>query len=119
MSGKKGMTHYPVELKLAAVRMFREEGKTHQEITEALGIRDRMRTEKWIRAYREKGEEAFRKSSRKGLVGRRPKKENPQAYLARLEMEIALLKKFHTELREVQLAQRNVGRSTTTEQTTR
>jgi hypothetical protein len=29
-------------------------------------------------------------------------------------MENALLKKFHTELREVQLAQRNIGRSTTT-----
>jgi hypothetical protein len=29
-------------------------------------------------------------------------------------MENALLKKFHTELREVPLAQRNIGRSTTT-----
>ncbi len=113
MSGKKGMVHYPVEVKLAAVRMFGE-GKTHAEITEALGIRDQDRTEKWMRVYREKGADAFQKVSRKGRGGRRPKKENSQAYIARLEMEIALLKKFHTELREMQLAVRNIGRSTTT-----
>ena len=118
MSGKKGMTHYPAELKLEAVRMFRE-GKTHQEITELLGIRDPQRTEKWTRAYREKGAEAFCKSSKKGVVGRRPKRENAQAYIARLEMEIALLKKFHTELQELQLAQRNIGRSTTTKPNSR
>lgn len=118
MSGKKGMRHYPAEVKLEAVRMF-QAGKTHGEITEALGIRDLTRTEKWIRAYRAKGVEAFQKRSRTGLVGRPPKKENPQAYIARLEMEVALLKKFHTELRELQLAQRNIGRSTTTEPSTR
>ena len=32
MSGKKGMDHYPVEVKLEAVRMFYEEGKTQAEI---------------------------------------------------------------------------------------
>jgi transposase-like protein len=113
MSGKKGMRHYPAEVKLEAVRLF-QAGKTHGEITQALGIRDLTRTEKWIRAYRAKGAAAFHKSSQKGLVGRPPKKENPQAYLARLEMEVALLKKFHTELRNEQLAKRNIGRSTTT-----
>lgn len=118
MSGKKGMRHYPAEMKLEAVRLF-QAGKTHGEITQALGIRDRTRTEKWIRAYREKGEAAFDEGSKKGLVGRPPKKENTKAYLARLEMEVALLKKFHTELREKQLAQRNIGRSTTTGRTTR
>ena len=119
MSGKKGNSHYPVDLKLEAVRMF-EDGKTHRQITEALGIRDAYRTEKWVRAYREKGAKAFEKISRKGQgVGRRPKKENTKAYLSRLEMENALLKKFHTELRKVRLAQRNIGRSTTTETNTR
>lgn len=106
--------HYPKELKLEAVELF-QAGKTHSEITEALGIRDAQRTKKWIRAYREKGAEAFEEVARKGARGRRPKKENIQAYIARLEMEVALLKKFHTELRELQLAQRNIGRSTTTE----
>ena len=94
--------------------MFRE-GKSHQQITEALGIRDAQRTKKWVRAYREKGAEAFQKTSKQGLVGRPPKKENTKAYLARLEMENALLKKFHTELRKLGLAPRNLGRSTTTE----
>jgi transposase-like protein len=114
MSGKKGMRHYPAEVKLEAVRMF-QAGQTHGEITQALGIRDQTRTEKWIRAYREKGAEAFSKTSKKGLVGRPPKKENTKAYIARLEMEVALLKKFHTELRKEQLTPRNIGRSTTTE----
>lgn len=110
--------HYTKEVKLEAVRLF-EAGKTHEEITKALEIRDAQRTKKWIRAYREKGAEAFEKVARKGRRGRRPKKENTQAYIARLEMEVALLKKFHTELREVPLEQRNIGRSTITEQTTR
>jgi len=115
---KKGSTHYPVKVKLEAVRMFRE-GKTHREITAALGIRDVQRTKKWVQAYRQNGAEAFQKTRKKGLVGRPPKKENSKAYLARLEMENALLKKFHTELRKLGLAPRNIGRSTTTEETTR
>lgn len=118
MSGKKGMKHYPAEVKLEAVRLF-QAGKSHGEITQALGIRDLTRTEKWIRAYRENGAAAFHKSSKKGLVGRPPKKENTQAYIVRLEMEVALLKKFHTELRKEQLVKRNIGRSTTTEPSTR
>jgi hypothetical protein len=52
--------------------------------------------------------------------GRPPKAgEREQAELERLRMENALLKKFHTELREVQLAQRNIGRSTTTKKNTK
>ena len=117
MSGKKGMRHYPAEVKLEAVRMF-QAGQTHGEITQALGIQDRTRTEKWMRAYREKGEAAFDKSSQKGLVGRPPQKENAKAYLARLEMEVTLLKKFQTELRGKQLAVRNIGQSSTTEAST-
>jgi len=109
MSGKKGMTHYPAELKLEAVRLFREEGKSHREITEELGIRDPGRVRKWLRAYRREGVEGLNKIAKRKSPGRRPKKENTQAYIARLEMENALLKKFHTELREVQLAQRNIG----------
>ena len=110
--------HYTKEKKLEAVRLF-EIGKTHREITEILGIRDPQRTKKWIRAYREKGVEAFEKIAKLGRRGRRPKKENTQAYIAMLEMEVVLLKKFHTELRELQLAQRNIGQSTTIEQNMR
>ena len=48
MAGKKRMKHYPLELKLEAMRMFYEERKTRKEITEALGIRDRDRVMKWL-----------------------------------------------------------------------
>jgi transposase-like protein len=106
--------HYTKEMKLEAVKLF-EAGKTHKEITEVLGLRDPQRTKKWVRVYREKGAEAFEKIIRLGVRGRRSKKENTKAYIARLEMEVALLKKFHTELREVPLAQRNIGQFTTTE----
>jgi len=109
--------HYSKEMKVEAVRLF-EAGKTHAEITEALGIRDAQRTKKWIRIYREKGAEAFEKPAKQERRGRRPKKANTKAYMARLEMEVALLKKYHTELREKQLAVRNIGRSTTTQENT-
>ncbi len=42
------MKHYPPEVKLEAMRMFYEEGKTRKEITEALGSRDRDRVMKWL-----------------------------------------------------------------------
>ena len=61
MSGKKGMKHYPKEVKLEAVRMFFEEGKTRAEITEALGLRSEGRVETWTRQYRREGIEAFNK----------------------------------------------------------
>ena len=111
-------THYPKEVKLEVVRLF-EEGKSHSEITAALGIRDEQRTKKWVRAYREQGAEAFKKISKQGRGGRRPKKTNLQTYVARLEMEVALLKKFHTELCDRRLVRRNIGQSTTIEQTIR
>lgn len=47
------------------MRMFYEEGKTRQEITEALGIRDRHRVMKWLRQYRREGEDAFLKKRKR------------------------------------------------------
>lgn len=107
MSGKKGMRQYPLETKLEAVRLFYEEGKTHAQITEQLGIRDAKRVKKWLHQYREGGAAAFAKKPRG--PGRRPKKENKDAYIARLEMENDLLKKLHAELRKAMLAKRNIG----------
>jgi len=116
MAGKKGMKHYPLEMKLEAMRMFYEEGKTRKEITEALGNRDRDRVMKWLRQYRREGKDAFLKKHKRW---RRPsKKENTEAYIARLEMEVELLKKFHTELRKDLLAKRNIGSSINTEEST-
>lgn len=115
MSGKKGMKHYPAEMKLEAVRLFYEEGKTGSEITQALGVRSENRVEAWVRQYRREGAQAFSK------LGGRPRKqmESEQAELARLRMENALLKKFQAELRKDVLAKRNIGSSTTIERSTK
>ena len=88
MPGKKGMKHYPLELKLEAMRLFYEEGKTRKEITALLGNRDKHRVMKWLRQYRSReGDYACLKKPRKRL-----KKEDPKAYIAQLEMEVDMLK---------------------------
>ena len=112
MTGKKGMKRYPAELKLEAVRRFLADGQTHAQITAALGIRDPQRLDRWLRQYRAEGASAFAKP-----LGRPRQQDGPQAELERLRMEVALLKKLHSELRELLLAQRNIGRSTTTGRT--
>jgi transposase-like protein len=71
-----------------------------------------------LRKYRKEGKKAFERKPRSGLIGRPPKKENQAAYIARLEMENALLKKFHAELRKMELAKRNIGSSSDTEEPT-
>lgn len=115
MSGKKGMHRYPTKTKLDAVRMFYEEGRRQKEIAALLGVSDPQRIEKWMKQYRQEGENAFTKP-----IGRpRKKAESEEQELKRLRMENALLKKYHTELRGVRLAQRNIGRSTTTEKNTK
>jgi len=114
MSGKRGMKKYPVETKLEAVRLFYEEGKTRAEITQILEVRDPNRVKAWLKQYRREGAVGFGKAQ-----GRPHKVESEPAELERLRMENALLKKFHTELRKVRLAQRNIGRSTTTRKNTK
>ena len=113
MSGKKGMKHYPLALKLEAVQLYQEEEKSYQEITELLGIRDRGRVKKWLSAYRRKGKVVWERERASYKGGRPPKRENTEAYIARLEMENDLLKKFHAELRKLERAKRNIGSSTT------
>ena len=108
MSGKKGMGHYPIEVKKEAVRLVEEEHLSYSEVAKRLKIRKAERIEKWVRMYRREGELSFYKR-----IGRPPKEENEQSELKRLRMENALLKKFHTELRKLQLAPRNIGRSIT------
>jgi len=114
MSGRKGMSHYNVEIKREAVRMFLERHHTYTAIAVKLGIRKAARIETWVRMYRQEGEMSFYKP-----IGRPPKVVEEQRELERLRMENALLKKFHTELRGLRLAQRNIGRSTTTGKNTK
>lgn len=115
MTGKKGMKHYPRELKLEAVSLFFEKGMTRAEITEKLGIRSKGRVKAWVSQYRREGPAAFSKP-----IGRpRKQAESQQAELERLRMENALLKKYHTDLRERSLAKRNIGQLITTEEDTK
>ena len=109
MTRKKGSTDYPSETKQEAIRLFFEQGWTKAEITEHLEIRDPNRVGNWLWRYRKEGESMFSKKR----PGRPPKKESRDAYIARLEMENDLLKKFHTELREVLRERRNIGASIT------
>jgi transposase len=118
MAGKKGMKHYPVATKREAVRLYQEEGKSYKGITERLGIVDPWRVKRWLRDYRRKGEVAFQRDPATYKGGRPPKRGNTEAYIARLEMENDLLKKFHAELRKLERAKRNIGSSTTSEDDT-
>jgi len=115
MSGKKGMKHYPREVKQEALRMFLEEGMTRAEITEALGLRSAGRVKVWVRQYRREGLAAFSKA-----IGRpRKRAKSEQAELEQLRMENALLKKYHTELHKGRLAKRNIGLSIIAEENTK
>jgi transposase-like protein len=98
------MKHYEVEIKQEAVRMFLEEHHTYAVIAKKLDIRKAARIKIWVRMYRKEGELSFHKP-----IGRPLKSEGEQRELERLRMENALLKKFHTELRGLQPAQRNIG----------
>ena len=109
MSGRKGMLHYSVEIKKEAVRLVEEEHLTYAAVAERLEIRKAKQIKVWVRMFREEGEISFHKP-----IGRPHKSQSEQSELERLRMENALLKKFHTELRRLQPAQRNIGRSTTT-----
>jgi len=114
MSGRKGMLHYKVEVKQEAVRLVLEEHQTYAAVAAKLEIRKAERIEAWVRMYRQEGELSFHKP-----IGRPLKSQAEERELERLRMENSLLKKFHTELRRVQLAQRNIGRSTTTSKNTK
>jgi transposase len=114
MAGKKGMRQYPVELKLEAMRLYYEEGKTRAEITERLGIGNPYAVKDWGKVYRHEGVNALKKTK-----GRPRTSENKQTELERLRMENDLLKKFHTELRKEALAKRDIGLSTTSAKNTK
>jgi transposase-like protein len=83
-------------------------------VADKLNIRRPNRIKVWVRMYRQEGELSFHKP-----IGRPLKSESQERELERLRMENALLKKFHTELRGVRLAQRNIGQSDITRKNTK
>jgi transposase len=102
------MKHYTTPIKEEAVKLFLEEGLTYRAIAARLEIRKAVRIKRWVRRYRKEGVEAFTKP-----IGRPRKVEDEKTYIARLEMENKLLKKLQSELREIMLAKRDIGRSAT------
>lgn len=115
MSGKKGMTHYPVEKKQETIRLFFEEGQTRSEIADRLGLRDQDCVKKWVRQYRREGDNMFSKH-----IGRPYKKaETQESELKRLRMENTLLKKLRSELRKDILAKRDIGPFITSKRNTK
>ena len=111
MSGVKGMQHYTVATKLLAIQMHDESGLTYAQVAEQLGIRQADRIKAWNRDYRREGLAAFQKP-----IGRPRKEGHERSLLEQLQMENALLKKFHTELRKIMLARRDIGSLNTTEE---
>ena len=117
MSRRKGSKDYPKWMKREALRLFLKEGVPAGEILQRFSIIDRNRISAWARQYQKEGEAMF--ADRRSRSGRKPKKENTAAYIARLEMEVDLLKKFHAELRQGLLAKRDIGSSKTTGENTK
>ena len=117
MTRRKGSKDYPKWIKREAIKQYLEEGCSAGEIIERYGIRDRNRISTWARQYEAEGEAMF--ADKRSRSGRKPKAKNMAAYVARLEMELDLLKKFHTELRQALLAKRDIGSSKTTEEDTK
>ena len=117
MTRRKGSKDYPKWMKREAIRLYQEEGWSAGEIIDRYSIRDRNRISAWVRQYRLEGEAMF--ADKRKRSGRKPKRENTTAYIARLEMELDLLKKFHTELRQGSLVKRNIGSSNITGEDTK
>ena len=63
------MVRYPVDVKLEAVRMFLEEGRTRAEITKVLGLRSEGRVKIWVWQYRRDGQAAFQRDKKQGQTG--------------------------------------------------
>ena len=112
MSGKKGMVHYDVKTKQKAIEL-RERGMTYEEIANELGLRQAMRIKVWVNQYKKEGVAGLTKKG-----SGRPRKQSltQEAYIAKLEMENELLKKFHTELRKLTTVRRDIGSLNTTEE---
>ena len=88
---------YSPELKRAAVLQFLD-GATKSAVMAEFGVRNKTTLERWITAYRESGEDAFRKTRGRPPAGAAP--ESVEQKLFQLEMENAALKKLQALVAE-------------------
>ncbi|UFJ39488.1 helix-turn-helix domain containing protein [Brevibacillus humidisoli] len=80
--------HYPMTMKIEAIRLHVAENWTYKQITEHLGIQDKDRVKKWMRKYKQLGE--F------GLLdqrGRRAEYIDQGRHVRKLKRENEILKK--------------------------
>jgi transposase len=82
--------HYPISLKIEAVRLHEEEGWSYRKVTEQLGIHDAGRVKRWVKKYRLQGTEGLQDGRGKP---HRVKTEQDRK-IRRLEMEVDVLKKW-------------------------
>ncbi|CAN7307104.1 helix-turn-helix domain-containing protein [Paenibacillus sp. LjRoot153] len=101
---RTNVKHYPESIKTEAIRLHMVEGWSYREITEHLEIHDKGRVKKWMRKYRECGEESFK--DKRGVPFRT---ETEQERLIRqLQLEVDVLKKW------LQILNREVRKRDTT-----
>jgi transposase-like protein len=87
MSGRKGMSHYGVEVKQVTIRLVLEEHLAYAELAD--------RIEAWVRMYQREAGLSFHKP-----IGQSMKTESEERNLKRLRMENALLKKIPYQIAE-------------------
>lgn len=119
MPRKKGSIDYPKWMKRNAIREYLDRDQTYKEITARYEIRDPDRVRRWVGQYRKEGEGMFENLRKRSGRKQSSKNENDAQKIARLEMENDLLKKFHAELRKIELAERNIGQSKKTKKNTK
>jgi len=99
MAGKKGMTHYPLEIRREVVRKHLDEGIATPQLCSEYGLHKSQITDwcKWYRQYGVPMQLTGKKRGRpKTVVG----EETLEQKVKRLEMENTLLKKFNELLLE-------------------
>ncbi|MED1443239.1 helix-turn-helix domain-containing protein [Aeribacillus composti] len=79
---------YSVELMLEAMKL-KEDGYTHAQIAEKLGITNKDTVKCWYRQFRKEGQSAFIDKQ-----GRREVYKDKNRYVRKLEMENKILKKY-------------------------
>lgn len=90
---KKGQTflHYPIELKMQAVRLVVDENMSLREVAKQLGVRSKTQVLNWVKDY-QSGVDIESQALRKG---------RPKAKFASIEEEMAYLKAENEYLKKL------------------
>jgi transposase len=102
---KKGQKfiNYSVEIKLAAVKKYLDDGMGYQSIAKEFGLPDKNYVRRWVKNYRELGKEGL--CDLRGKV-RSPFKGRPRTKPLSLEEENKILKMENEFLKKLHAFQR-------------